>query len=165
MKRKRKKYSHLFQDDLQATNVLLLGEAQSQVWCLTQGTSLGVKEIITVVLKHNVKHRSGQARLRNQLKLECAWGRMTRKVIIRMENFTSEKKGKQFDSFSVTYLTPCWGKYRKWRKMQVVQSYRKQRWVACKAGMINTVSVIRLQRVCPLYLITFGFPVQIIRGL
>lgn len=37
---------------------------------------------------------------------------MTRKVIIRMENFASEKKGKQFGSFTVTYLTPCGGKYR-----------------------------------------------------
>lgn len=39
---------------------------------------------------------------------------MTRKVIIRMKNFPSEKKGKQFGSFNVMYLTPWWDKYRKW---------------------------------------------------
>lgn len=62
-KKERKKPSCLFQDELQATNVLLLGEMQSYVRCLTQGTSLGVQEIITVVLKHHMKHSSGHARL------------------------------------------------------------------------------------------------------
>lgn len=69
-----------------------------------------------------------------------------------MKNFFYEKKVKQFDSFSVTYLTPCWGEYRKWGKENKNASYIKlsQAQTAWKAGMIiQTVS--RQQRFCDVF--------------
>lgn len=88
---------------------------------------------------------------------------MHRKVITRMKNFSYEKKAKQFDSFSVMYLTPWWGKYRKRReenknagyiKLSQAQMGNPQSWLQTLLSS-NTGSVM--------YLITFGFPAQITR--
>lgn len=88
---------------------------------------------------------------------------MHRKVITRMKNFSYEKKVKQFDSFSVTYLTPWWGKYRKRReenknagyiKLSQAQMGNPQSWLQTLLSS-STGSVM--------YLTTFGFPAQITR--
>lgn len=130
---------------------------------LIQSTSWGVREIM-VLLKHHLKYSSGQACLRSQVKLEYAWGRLTRKVIIKIKNVFYEKKVKQFDSCSVMYLTPRWGEYRKQGKEKENASYIKlsQAQTACKAGMIiQTLSSDSTGSV--IYFVTFGFSAQITR--